>query len=142
MSAKAKRMRRGGRTNGIKAMNNSKSLTRNADRKLLFESYEQSKLLGRVVSQLLEKVQGYPDKPRKKLFASIPRIEGQHVILDRVVDKDADALRDLIDNPSVQRCLPTYLFEKQRDDVHETIRLLYGDVFTNQESLILAVRLK
>ena len=63
-------------------------------------------------------------------------------MLDRVVSADEDALRDLIANPNVQRYLPTYLFEKQRDDVGQTIRLIYGDLFANKESLILAIRLR
>ena len=79
---------------------------------------------------------------RKKLFSEVPSIEGEHIVLNRVVDTDANALKDLIDNPLVQRYEPAYLFEKQRDDVHETIRLLYGDLFKNQESLILAIRVK
>ena len=78
----------------------------------------------------------------EKLFASIPRIEGEHVVLDRVVDADTDALRDLIENPNVQRYLPTFLFEKQFDDSHDAIRELYGDLFENKESLILAVRVR
>lgn len=79
---------------------------------------------------------------RKKLFSEIPAIEGERIVLDRVVDSDAAALSDLINNPNVQRYEPAYLFEKQRDDVHETIRLMYGDLFQNRESLILAIRLK
>ena len=78
----------------------------------------------------------------KKLFSEIPCIVGERIMLDRVVDSDADALRDLKENPNVQRYLPAFLFENQRDDVHETIRLLYGDLFENKESLILAVRMK
>ena len=68
--------------------------------------------------------------------------DGERIVLDRVIDTDADALRDLIDNPFAQRYLPTYLFEKQFDDAHEAIRLLYGDLFENKESLILAIRVK
>ncbi len=79
---------------------------------------------------------------RKKLFSDIPNIAGKFIVLNRVVDTDADALRDLIENPRVQQYEPAYLFEKQRDDVHETIRLMYGDLFTNKESLILAIRSK
>ena len=79
---------------------------------------------------------------RKKLFSEVPSIRGEHILLNRVVDTDADALRDLIENPLVQRYEPAYLFEKQRDDVYETIQLLYGDLFQNKESLILAIRLK
>ncbi|MBE6471601.1 MAG: GNAT family N-acetyltransferase [Coriobacteriaceae bacterium] len=77
---------------------------------------------------------------RKRLFSEIPRIEGERIVLDRVVDADADALRDLIENPLVQRYLPTYLFEKQFDDAHEAIAQLYGELFQNRESLILAIR--
>ena len=80
------------------------------------------------------------ESPRKKLFGEIPRIEGERVVLDRVVDADADSLRDLIDNPNVQQYLPTYLFEKQYDDAHEAISLLSGDLFANEESLSLAIR--
>ena len=118
-------------------------LGRDAERTLLFESYLESKLLGRLTGRLLERIrERAAEQTRPKLFASVPRIKGTNVVLDRVVDSDADALRDLIDNPRVQRYLPTYLFEKKRDDVHETIRLLYGDLFANKESLILAIRLK
>ena len=80
--------------------------------------------------------------PRKKLFSEIPCIEGERLVLDRVVDADADALRDLVDNQHVQRYEPMYLYEKRFDDVHEAIRCMYGEVFENGESLILAVRVK
>lgn len=114
-----------------------------SERRKLFESYERSKQLGEMVGRLLERVRSKSaEAPRAKLFGSVPRIEGERVVLGRVVRTDADALRDLIENPRVQRCLPTYLFEKQRDDVAETIRLLYGDLFANEESLILAVRMR
>ncbi len=79
---------------------------------------------------------------RKKLFSEIPGIEGERIVLNRVVDTDADALRDMIENPLVQRYEPAFLFEKQRDDVGETIRLMYGELFENKESLILAIRVK
>lgn len=118
----------------------TKSPTYESDRRKVFAAYEDAKRMGvhlEVVCGLTE-----PDVPRKKLFSEIPHIEGERIVLDRVVDSDAEAIRDLKDNPHVQRWLPTYLFENQRDDVHETIRLLYGDLFENKESLILAVRLK
>ena len=79
---------------------------------------------------------------RKKLFSEVPTIVGERVVLDRVVDSDAEALRDLMDNPLVQRYLPTFLFENQFDDVHEAIRLLYGDLFARKESLIMAIRVR
>ena len=80
--------------------------------------------------------------PRKKPFCEIPSLEGERIVLNRVVDTDAEALSDLMRNPNVQRYLPTYLFEKQRDDVGESIRLMYGDLFANKESLIMAVRMR
>ena len=79
---------------------------------------------------------------RKKLFSEVPSIDGERIVLNRVVGTDVDELRDLIDNPRVQRYEPTYLFEKQRDDVAETIGSMYGDLFDNKESLILAIRIK
>ena len=87
-------------------------------------------------------VQGLPDAERKKLFSEIPRIEGKRIVLDRVVDSDAVALDDLRKNEKVQRYLPAYLFENQFEDVHEAIRQMYGDVFENKESLLLAIRIK
>ncbi len=77
----------------------------------------------------------------KKLFDEIPCIKGERIVLDRVVDEDADALRELGSDPLVQRWLPKYLIERQHEDVHETIRLLYGEVFENKESLVLAIRM-
>ncbi len=76
----------------------------------------------------------------RKLFDTVPSIQGSQIVLDRVVGDDARALQELIDNENVYRHLPTFLFEKQRDDVCETIRLLYGDLFTSKESLILGIR--
>ena len=63
-------------------------------------------------------------------------------MLDRVVDADAEALRDLANDPLVQRWLPAYLFERRHDDPVEAIPLLYGDLFQNKESIILAIRMR
>ena len=78
----------------------------------------------------------------RKLFSEVPSIVGERVVLNRVVDADADALLDLIENSLVQRYLPVYLFEKKFDDVRDAISQLYGDLFRNKESLILAIRYK
>lgn len=61
-------------------------------------------------------------------------------MLERITQGDAPALRELVDNPNVYRYLPTFLFEKQYDSVEEAIRLMYGDLFAQKESLILGVR--
>lgn len=113
--------------------------THSAIRQHVFASYEEAKQTDGLLEERIAEHLHAADE-RKKLFSEIPRIEGERIVLDRVVDADADALRDLIDNPFAQRYLPTYLFEKQFDDAREAIRLLYGDLFENKESLILAVR--
>ena len=113
---------------------------RTVERRQIFAAYEEAKRTG---SYLVINADEQPDyAERKKLFSEIPRIEGERVVLDRVIDADADALRDLIDNPLVQRYLPNHLFEKQFDDVHEAIELLYGNLFESKDSLILGVHLK
>lgn len=78
----------------------------------------------------------------KKLFDEVPRVDGDRVVLDRVVDGDALRLQELANNDSAYRYEPTFLFERQHEDAHETISLLYGDLFTQKESLILAIRMK
>ena len=114
------------------------------DRKLAYEDYEKGKLLDvpRAEFEPPSNDPSHPDPNRRKLFSEIPHVEGERILLDAVVDTDADALIDLRDNPRAQKYLPTFLFENQRDDMHETIRLLYGDLFTSKESLIMAVRMK
>ena len=79
---------------------------------------------------------------RKKLFSEVPSIEGERIVLNRVVNIDAEALRDLVENPNVQRFEPTYLFEKRFDDMNEAIDLMYGDLFEKKESPMLAIRVK
>ncbi len=117
---------------------------RHMARQQVFAAYEEAKrALGEAVGGTGVQSQPQPEPvSRIKLFSTIPRIEGERVVLDRVVDSDARALGDLIGNPLVQRYLPTYLFEKQFDDPREAIRQLYGELFLNRESLILAVRPK
>lgn len=78
----------------------------------------------------------------KKLFSEIPHIEGERIVLDRIVDADAGALQELMGSEAVYRFEPTYLFERQFDDAREAIRQLYGDLFASRQSLILAIRLK
>ena len=75
----------------------------------------------------------------KKLFDEIPRLENEHVILRRVTEEDAEALRAMTLIQSVYRYLPTFLFEQQDDDIHAVIREIYGDIFRKKQSLILAV---
>ena len=77
---------------------------------------------------------------RHKLFDTIPRIEGERVVLRRLVDADVAALEELVASTRVYRYLPTFLFEKQFDDQHAMIRELYTTCFGARESLILGVQ--
>ena len=131
---------------------------RSRNRKLAYEAYEEDKRRRRIGEQKARAEAGAgtgteagagagtgagaqsQSQSRKKLFSEVPNVVGERVVLNRVVDTDVDALLDLIENPIVQRFLPTYLFEKQFDDVSEAISQLYGDLFQNKESLILAIR--
>lgn len=74
-----------------------------------------------------------------KLFDSIPRLSNGRLILRKLEDSDADALLELTENETVYRYLPTFLYEKQYDDMHEMIRALYEECFVAKESLILGV---
>lgn len=75
----------------------------------------------------------------KKLFDDIPRIESERVTLRRLTDADIPALEELVRSEIVYRFEPTYLFERQYDDMHAMIRDLYDTCFPAKESLILGV---
>lgn len=75
----------------------------------------------------------------KKLFDDIPQIEGARVVLRRLEETDVPALEELVRSDRVYRYLPTYLFERQYDDMRVMIRELYGTCFPAKESLILGV---
>ena len=74
-----------------------------------------------------------------KLFDEIPYITGDGIIIRALEDKDADDLSAMVSSDDVYLYLPTFLFEKQYDDMHEMIRNVYGSLFADKESLILAV---
>ncbi len=67
------------------------------------------------------------------------RIVVSRLVLRQLVDTDVPALEELVASERVYRYLPTYLFEKQFDDMHKMIRELYGSCFPAKESLILGV---
>ena len=74
-----------------------------------------------------------------KLFDEIPRLERGGILLRKLDHKDAPALRELTENGNVYRYLPTFLFEKQYDDMRDMTDALYGKCFASKESLILGV---
>ena len=79
---------------------------------------------------------------KTKLFDGVPHLEGERIVLSKIVEADVECLQELVDDDLVYKFLPTYLYEKQRDDVRETIRLLYGSLFESRESLFLGIHLK
>ncbi len=82
-------------------------------------------------------------QPDKLLFTEIPHLEGDRIYLDLITDKNASGLEELRNDEDVYRLLPTFLFEKQLDDIHQVIREMYdGPIYKNEESLHLGIFLK
>lgn len=77
-----------------------------------------------------------------KLFDEIPRLENEYILLRKLKDGDADALREMTQSTSVYQYLPTFLYEQKYEDLHMVIRRLYEDCFKEKESLILGVFIK
>lgn len=75
-----------------------------------------------------------------KLFSEIPCLKGERVTLRRLTPADADGLCELTESGNVYRYLPTFLFEKQYDDMQYVIEHLYDDCL--KSSLILGVYLE
>ncbi len=73
----------------------------------------------------------------KGLFPEIPTISGERIVLRQLTLADADGLREIAESDAVGRYLPTFLLEKQTDDMEELIRRLYDDLM--EESLFFAV---
>ncbi len=73
----------------------------------------------------------------KQLFAQIPSLCGNRLLLRPLQDRDAEGLRALTLESRVYRYLPTFLFEKQYADPHATIAKLYDECL--RDSLILGV---
>lgn len=78
----------------------------------------------------------------RKVFDIIPNIMGDQVTVGMVVDTDVEAVTALRKDEAAQKTSPAYLFENQGDDVAERIREMYGDIYKEKKSLILAIRLK
>lgn len=76
----------------------------------------------------------------KKLFSEIPTLEGNGITLGPVIESDAPALQELMDNENVYRYLPTFLFEKRFEDARDAVNQFYGELFESKESLILGIR--
>ena len=74
-----------------------------------------------------------------KVFDEIPYIKGRSVTLKKICDEDTAALSEMISDNDVYRFLPTFLFEKKYDDVHEVIKHFYDECFANKDSVIMGI---
>ena len=72
-----------------------------------------------------------------KIFSAVPILSNQTIELRRLTMHDAQALRELAENPRVYRYLPTFLFERKYYDTSMVIRRLYNECL--QESVILGI---
>ena len=52
----------------------------------------------------------------KKVFDEIPFIEGEHIIIRKITDADAEELQEMIQSKKVYRYLPTFLYEQKYED--------------------------
>ena len=77
-----------------------------------------------------------------KLFEEIPYLENEYITIRRITEDDMEALKELTENDKVYRYLPTFLFEKQFDDLYEMLNKLYGEYYETKESIILGIYLK
>ena len=74
-----------------------------------------------------------------KIFDEIPYIKDSTVTLKKIEDADAEALSEMVNDKDVYKYLPTFLFEKKYDDIHEVIKHLYDECFAAKESVITGI---
>lgn len=74
---------------------------------------------------------------KKKLFTEVPCLHGSRVVLRALEQIDAPGLQALVNSTAVYRYLPTFLFEKKYEEVHEVIRRLYDEAM--KDSIILGI---
>lgn len=76
---------------------------------------------------------------RIKLFEEIPFLQDERIILKRVEDSDAPALERMVSDDRVYRYLPTFLYERQNEDIHAVIREFYDRIFPCREAVLLGI---
>ncbi|MBQ9827093.1 MAG: GNAT family N-acetyltransferase [Lachnospiraceae bacterium] len=73
----------------------------------------------------------------KKLYAEIPYLKGDRIVIKRIGQEDAGALAEMVSDPLVYRYVPAFLFEKKYDDINYMISRLYDECL--EDSLILGI---
>ena len=74
---------------------------------------------------------------RRKLFSEVPFIKKGRIELRALGPEDAGSLSELVQSSRVYRYLPTFLFERQYEDVRYVISHLYD--ICMKESIILGI---
>ena len=74
---------------------------------------------------------------KKKLFTEVPILKGERLTIRPLMQNDAPALQELMDDTIVYRYLPTFLFEKNHGSAENVINHLYDECW--KESIILGV---
>lgn len=77
---------------------------------------------------------------KRKLFHTIPRLEGSRLLLRQITASDAADLSRFAHSPAVYRLLPTFLYEQKSPDIDRVIDGLYTECI--RQSLILGVFLR
>ena len=78
----------------------------------------------------------------KKLFDEISYLEGERVVLRKIVEEDRETLWEMAHSSIIYRYEPTYLLEQQYSDMDQMFRDLYGECFEKKRNLFLGVFLK
>ena len=73
----------------------------------------------------------------KKLFSEVPCLQSRRLLLRRLTDEDAEDLYELAHSDRIYKYLPTFLYERKYEDIHEVIRGLYDECF--REAIILGI---
>ena len=69
-------------------------------------------------------------------------MENDRIVLKQLTFDDAPSLKELTQDEIVYRYLPTFLIERQEDDMQEVIHQMYAQSFKEKESLIWGIFLK
>ena len=77
----------------------------------------------------------------RKLFDEYPVLQDDCVILRKMTDRDADALKALTENRKVYASAPTFLYELQDEDKHRTIAEMDARCMQTGESVLLGIYL-
>lgn len=74
-----------------------------------------------------------------KLFDEMPVLSSGNILLRPLEASDAAALSSFTKDDRVYKYLPTFLAERQFEDALDAISFINGKLFTDKESLILAI---